>query len=377
MRSWGGRWGRSRGDARWRGALLRVAGALALDGCSFQRKLESILILLWCFLSSATAGGHSRLWQCCRRFRRPQRAPTHLSLLVQSKVGQRKDTPRTRPPRILRSGSVRRGRGFRRYVHVPAKTRALPAIAPALLYLGHPCPRLRAPLRADPTPPHRARGAPLRAAHIPVRRSAPRYVCCRVAGPFSSSSRRKPGSILIWLLALGSWLLALGSWLLALGSCFCAQEARALGAPVPRRGGEGKPEGSRAGEGMDARGRAMQGQLPDAREFLVGTWTCRRETPEPTRAPGAQGCAEGAAPGCPFFGPPFFWTSTAPQERRERRRRPEGRRAACPESRKVGRRPLRATKPATAPLKASVSARCGEARQRQQRDQGGFQLSLE
>mgnify|MGYP006137383303 CR=1 FL=1 len=53
----------------------------------------------------------------------------------------------------------------------------------------------------------------------------------------------------------------------------------------------------------------MQEQLPDAREFLVGTWMYRRETPEPPRAPAAQGRAEGAAPGCPFFGPPFFWTS--------------------------------------------------------------------
>jgi hypothetical protein len=202
---------------------------------------------------------------------------------------------------------------------------------------------LRAPLRAFPSQPHRARGAPGRAAHILVRRSTPRFRFCRIAPPPLTVIPAKAGIHLD--LALAS-----------------ARRKRALLGPLCR--------GAAAEE-------SPKGRAQDAREFLVGTWTCRRETPEPTRAPGAQGCAEGAAPGCPFFGPPFFWTSTAPQERRERRRRPEGRRAGCPESRKVGRRPLRATKPATAPLKASVSARCGEARQRQQRDQGGFQLSLE
>jgi hypothetical protein len=62
----------------------------------------------------------------------------------------------------------------------------------------------------------------------------------------------------------------------------------------------------------------------------------------------------GRVRGVSFLWPTLLWTSTAPQERRERRRRPEGRRAGCPESRKVGRRPLRATKPA----KASPEGEC-------------------
>ncbi len=60
---------------------------------------------------------------------------------------------------------------------------------------------LRAPLRADPTPPHRARGAPGRAAHIPVRRSTPRSCLAlllllragsaRSWGPCAAARRRR------------------------------------------------------------------------------------------------------------------------------------------------------------------------------------------
>ena len=39
----------------------------------------------------------------------------------------------------------------------------------------------------------------------------------------------------------------------------------------------------------------------DAGQFFAGTGTCRRKTPQPARAPGAHGWAEGAPSGWPLF----------------------------------------------------------------------------
>ncbi len=57
----------------------------------------------------------------------------------------------------------------------------------------------------------------------------------------------------------------------------------------------------------------------------------------------------------------FSCTSTAPQERRERRSRPEGRRAGCPESQKVTRPPGRRTE---TPMDVSRSSRSAQDRKR-------------
>ena len=45
--------------------------------------------------------------------------------------------------------------------------------------------------------------------------------------------------------------------------------------------------------------RRMAGR--DAGQFFAGTGTCRRKTPEPARAPGAHGWAQGAPSGCRFL----------------------------------------------------------------------------
>jgi hypothetical protein len=91
----------------------------------------------------------------------------------------------------------------------------------------------------------------------------------------------------------------------------------------------------------------MQEQLPEARAFSP-VQGCTVENPGPASRTLEGRSPEGRVRGVSFLWPTLLWTSTAPQERRERRRRPEGRRAGCPESRKVGRPPLRATKPAKA-----------------------------
>ena len=88
----------------------------------------------------------------------------------------------------------------------------------------------------------------------------------------------------------------------------------------PRRGRGGKsPSGARAGmraRSLSGHGRPVSEPLERPRE-VAG------------QEPGDRG-REGV-----FSLVTFSCTSTAPQERRERRSRPEGRRAGCPESQKV------------------------------------------
>jgi len=100
--------------------------------------------------------------------------------------------------------------------------------------------------------------------------------------------------------------------------------ARRMRAALP----PGSPCGPASGWRTSPKGRAH-----DARAFVaVHGWTVN----EP-RNPIAQ--SAGRSPltgplGVSFLLVPFLWTSTAPQERREQRSWPEGRRAGCPESRK-------------------------------------------
>jgi hypothetical protein len=99
----------------------------------------------------------------------PSGPPSAFAPLLRRSASPKKGDPDEGPS--LREGSRRAWGVSRRYIrrlllrcstsgiHALAlyrrETRALPATAPALLYLGHPCPRLCATLRADPPARHR------------------------------------------------------------------------------------------------------------------------------------------------------------------------------------------------------------------------------
>ena len=102
-----------------------------------------------------------------------------------------------------------------------------------------------------------------------------------------------------------------------------------LGSPsAPAGGGRKGPQGGRDGS------RPLRRQCADALSAQPG----RR-----SRTRGAS--SRGRRCGVSFSLVTFSWTSTAPQERREQRSWPEGRRAGCPESQKVTRSPPRRAEP--------------------------------
>ena len=166
---------------------------------------------------------------------------------------------------------------------------------------GHPCPRdfasrLRGSLTVRPcTDSERARflRAPLRAFPAPARRGR--------EGPGSKRRARQslPQKRLVLVLLL-------------------------LGPSVTRRRADGQgPRYARVG--------AM-----DRAHSAAGQDVLSAEPRPPVAHPAL--CAGRGTEGV-FSLVTFSCTSTAPQERRERRSRPEGRRAGCPESQKVTRRP--------------------------------------
>ena len=76
------------------------------------------------------------------RFRPPRRRTSPFLLRAQEKVTKEKGNPRSRFLGLLPKKSVSRGRGFRRYVRVPAKTDAHPARPPSgLIVPASPRPR--------------------------------------------------------------------------------------------------------------------------------------------------------------------------------------------------------------------------------------------
>ena len=89
---------------------------------------------------------------------------------------------------------------------------------------------------------------------------------------------------------------------------------------------------------------ARRGACTDARAFVVGTG-CAVNEPRNPLAQSTDRMSGDRDARVPFLLVPFLWAHTAPQERRERRSRPEGRRAGCPESRKGTRSPPRRAEP--------------------------------
>jgi hypothetical protein len=234
------------------------------------------------------------------------RAAPAAQCLSRRKVGQRKDIPVPRPPHIpvlrVRASAPGFLDGTSMYRR---ETRAHPAIAPAWLYLGHPCPRLRATLRAFLRRRAAAQGPQERA--LPARRSKSQEPRAKSQEPRAKS--QEPRARSRWIPAFAGMTMRKDR---RLGSKrsearFCAQGCAPLSMGPLGRGeaGSDQPVGARAGEGMDARGRAMQEQLPEARAFSpVHGRTV--ENPGPASRTRSAGCAEGASAGCPFFGPPCF-----------------------------------------------------------------------
>jgi hypothetical protein len=114
-------------------------------------------------------------------FRRPFGPPSHLSLLAQRKVTERKGTPMERPPGFLPFGCASVGWGLLTAPPCAGSKRARV---------------VRAPLRADPPNRRRSIGAPL--SGLPGRQSqsvVPRSFCSRSCSCFCGHDGRPMGPL--------------------------------------------------------------------------------------------------------------------------------------------------------------------------------------
>jgi hypothetical protein len=224
-----------------------------LPRSSFQRKLESILILLWCASSSAAAGGHTRL-------------PARLSPVSSPSAGA--DPPFLTPgilPSALRAAFGVRAAPAAQCLSKARWAKERTPRGRALRASGN-CSCIALPRASMPSPALRVREAgPGFSTVRPCTGENARASCARPYGLFrpsltapegpqeerrtslcaearlafasaesprhpSPSSRRKPGSILIWLLLLRAG--SARSW----GPCAAARrrrKARRVARPLP------------------------------------------------------------------------------------------------------------------------------------------------
>jgi hypothetical protein len=268
------------------------------------------------------------------RFRPPQWGPSHFSLLVQKKSNQKKRHPGAAPCAHPCAPGARVGSGVsRRYVHVSTRNSRTSCARP----FGLSC--AAAPRHRGPKSARFLRAEARAKSQEP--RSRSRWI------PALLALRARPTALLrssLASLTVAGMTSRQGAGLSAV--CFCAQGCAPLSPGPLGRGEVGSDQPVRGARRKRARFRRYM-DVPS-------------KTPAPTHGPGAQARAwmpeveqcrsncrmrGGRVRGVSFLLPTSLWTSTAPQERRERRRRPGGRRAGCPESREVGRRALSATKP--------------------------------
>ncbi len=211
---------------------------------------------------------------CAAGFRPPRRRPSYLSLRVQRKVTERKDTP------IDPS-----------FGHPVLRAREpMPGFADSTSCAAtNTRTSVSASLRADPSPAHRVSRGPGKAARILRARSR--------AARVKTGAHRCPEISVRHRRACSCY-------------CICGQEGRCCcGAPLGAAGGGRFRRGAAASGGTDAADRS------------AGTRMCRRAGPNAARVPEGHDARRARPPGGPFLGY-FLWTSKESDSHAARRAKP-------------------------------------------------------